>query len=198
VFGRLSSFSVGTLGSGSVVVEYYDTKDFLFAEKGINIYTTLINNSQKELIIRYDAEQVTRIEFLKNIPNFFKLPISKGASIHNYYDQISEAIYKVFPAGLSVNVEEYLRASVVVVSIHKKRESYRVVNNVGLKMILNFEQCDYYNTTTRSKFSQPVLDVFGETEKNEDFELFLKHVVRDHPQLLKLPDNELEMVRSNT
>ena len=65
-------------------------------------------------------------------------------------------------------------------------------------MILNFENCDYYNTITKGKFSQPVLDVLGETSKTEDFDLFLKHLVRDHPQLIKLPDNELSLVRSNT
>lgn len=193
----LASYSTDKLGASVCEVNFYDTHDFFFAERGINIYTEVTKTSSV-LIVRYDSNHSGRIEFLKNIPNFFKLPISKGSSIHSYYEQINEAIYRVFPAGLSVNVEEYLRQSTPVIKINKKRDSYRVVNNVGLKMILNFETCEYYNTVTKNKFSQPVLDVFGETPKTEDFELFLKHIVRDHPQLIKLPDNELELVRSNT
>lgn len=192
----LASYSTDKLGSSVCDVNFYDTPDFFFAERGINIYTES-TNSGSQLIVRYDSNH-SRIEFLKNIPNFFKLPITKGASIHSYYEQISEAIYRVYPSGLGIDIAEYLRKSSPVVKITKKRESYRVVNNVGLKMILNFETCDYYNTVTKGKFSQPVLDVFGETPKTEDFELFLKHLVRDHPQLIKLPDNELELARSNT
>ena len=193
----LASYSTDKLGSSVCEVNFYDTPDFYFAERGINIYTEF-TPSGSQLIVRYDSNHSGRIEFLKNIPNFFKVSISKGASIHSYYENISDAIYKVFPTGLGINIEEYLRKSSPVIKIHKKRESYRVVNNVGLKMILNFETCEYYNTVTKGKFSQPVLDVFGETPKTEDFELFLKHIVRDHPQLIKLPDNELEKARSNT
>ena len=193
----LASYSTDKLGTSICEVNFYDTSDFFFANKGISIYTETTKMSS-QLIIRYDNAHHNRIEFLKNIPNFFKLQITKGSSIQSHAEKISEAIYQVFPTGLGINIEEYLRTSFPVIKISKKRESYRVVNNVGLKMILNFETCEYYNAVTKNKFSQPVLDVFGETQKTEDFDLFLKHLVRDHPQLIKLPDNELEMVRSNT
>ena len=193
----LASYSVDSLGKGKNEQVYYDTADFFFADKGINIYT-MSEGKTRELIIRYDSEQVNRIEFLKNTPNFFKIQIDKNDSILAYSDQINEAIYKVFPSGLGINIEENLRQCSPVIKIVKKRDSYRVVNNTGLKMILNYETCTYFNTTNRRKFSQPVLDVFGESPKyKEDFDLFLKHIVRDHPQLIKLPDNELSLARTN-
>lgn len=193
----LASYSTDHLGASVCEVSFYDTPDFFFAERGISIYTE-ITNVGNQLIVRYDSSLNNRIEFLKNIPNYFKISLPKGSSINTCYDKISEAIYRVFPAGLGIDIEEYLRKSSPVVRITKKRDSYRVVNNVGLKMIINFETCEYSNTVTKGRFSQPVLDVFGETPRTEDFELFLKHLVRDHPQLIKLPDNELSLVRSNT
>jgi len=193
----LSSFSVGSLGSGNIVVEYYDTKDFLFAEKGINIYT-ITSGKTKELIIRYDAEQVTRIEFLKNIPNFFKMQIGNNDSISKYYEQISEAIYQVYPAGLNLSIEDELRSASVQVRIQKKSESYRVVNNNGLKFTINFEQCDYINVNSRAKFSQPTLDVICDSYKLKDkFDVFLRDVIINHPKLIKIENNELSIARKN-
>ncbi len=152
----LSTFSVGALGSSNIEKIYFDTDDFFFAEKGINIYTTL-DKSSKELIIRYDSEQVTRIEFLKNTPNFFKLKIGKDDGIEKYYNEITDAIYKVYPTGLNVNIEEYLRQSKPQIKIMKKRDSYRVVNNKGLKMTLSFDICEYFKLGTKSKFAQTLL-----------------------------------------
>ena len=193
----LASFSVGPLGSGNKVVEYYDTKDFLFAEKGINIYTTFYNNV-KELIIRYDAEQVTRIEFLKNIPNFFKIQIGSNDNISKYYSEISQAIYQVYPAGLNIDIEEELRNTSAQVKIIKKCDSYRVVNNNGLKVTINFEICEYQKVGTRSKFSQPTLDIVCDSYRLKDkFDPFLRDVIINHPKLIRIENNELTIARKN-
>ena len=72
----LASYSVDSLGKGKNEQVYYDTADFFFADKGINIYT-MSEGKTRELIIRYDSEQVNRIEFLKNTPNFFKIQIGR-------------------------------------------------------------------------------------------------------------------------
>ena len=193
----LSSYSVGPLGCNNVIVEYYDTKDFFFAEKGINIYTTLANK-HKELIVRYDSEQVSRIEFLKNIPNFFKMEIGSNDSISKYYEQLIEAIYYVFPTGLNVNIEDYLRESSPQIRISKKSDQYRVVNNNGLKVTIAFENCDYQKVGTRQKFSQPTLDVVCDSYKLKDkFEEFLRDVIINHPKLIKIESNELTIAKSN-
>lgn len=192
-----STFSVGTLGASNIEKIYYDTDDFFFAEKGINIYTTH-DKVSKELIIRYDSEQVTRIEFLKNIPNFFKLKIGKDDNISKYYDKINDAIYKVFPTGLNVNIEEYLRASKPQIKINKKRDSYRVVNNRGLKMTLSFDNCEYFKVGTRSKFNQCTLDIVGDNAREkDDFNNFLKDIVLDYPKIIKIQSNELTVARNN-
>ena len=47
----LSTFSVGSLGTTNIEKVYYDTDEFFFAEKGINIYTTF-DKASRELIIR--------------------------------------------------------------------------------------------------------------------------------------------------
>lgn len=193
----LSSYSVGALGSGNVVVQYFDTPDFFFAEKGINIYTKT-SNEGTVLIIRYDSEQVSRIEFLKNTPNYFQVQINNNSDIKHYYDQITEAIYSVFPTGLNVNIEDYLRTSSVQIRINKKCETYRVVNNNGLKATLSFEMCEYIKTGTKSKFKQPVLDIVCDSYRLKDiFEPFLKDIIIDYPQLIKLKNNELTIAREN-
>lgn len=193
----LSSFSVGSLGSGNKIVEYYDTKDFLFAEKGINIYT-IQNGNLKELIIRYDAEQVTRIEFIKNTPNFFKIQIGAKDSISNYFSEIAEAVYNVYPSGLNVNIEEELRNSSVQVRISKKFDAYRVVNNNGLKVTISFENCDYVKSGTRQKYSQPTLDIVCDSYLLKDkFDTFLREIIINHPKLIKIKNNDLTIARDN-
>ena len=193
----LSTFSVGPLGSSNIEKIYYDTGDFFFAEKGINIYT-ISDKTSKELVIRYDSEQVTRIEFLKNIPNFFKLKIGKDDSINKYYDEINDAIYKVYPTGLNVNIEEYLRISKPQIKILKKRDSYRVVNNRGLKMTLSFDAGEYLKVGTRSKFSQSTLDIVGDNAKEkDDFNAFLRDIVLDYPKIIKIQSNELTVARNS-
>ena len=194
----LNSFAVGALGSSYNEKIYFDTPDFFFAEKGINIYTVTINGSAKELVIRYDSEQVKRIEFLKNMPNYFKLPIKKDETMHKYYNEIIEAIYRVFPSGLNVNIEDYLRQCSPQIKVMKKRESFRVVNNTGLKMVMSFDICEYANVAKRGKFSQPTLDIVCESVRNpDDFKIFLKTVIRDFPQLIKIESNELTVARNN-
>ena len=193
----LAAYSVGSLGASTTLVEYYDTKDFLFAEKGINIYT-ITSNGIKELIIRYDASQVSRIEFLKNIPNFYKMQIGYNESIYKHTEDITKAIYEVFPTGLNVNIEDELRNSSVQVKVQKKCDAYRVVNNNGLKVTISFEDCVYIKNGTRHKFSQPTLDVVCDSYRLKDkFDVFLREIVINHPKLIKIENNELTIARKN-
>lgn len=194
----LSSFSVGTLGSSYNEKIYYDTNDFFFADKGINIYTVAIGNTAKELIIKYDKEQVKRIEFLKNMPTYFKINIGKNDGINKYFKEITDAIYRIFPMGINANIEEYLKMAVPQIKVFKKRESYRVVNNIGLKMVMSFDISEYSQVAKRGKFTQPTLDIVCESARNpNDFEIFLKTVIRDFPQLIKIESNELTLARNN-
>lgn len=196
--GLLSSFAVGSLGSSYNEKVYYDTPEFFFAEKGINIYTVTINGTAKELVIKYDNEQVKRIEFLKNMPNYFKLPIRKDENINKHYEEITEAIYRIFPSGINVNIEEYLKQCSPQIKVFKKRDSYRVVNNAGLKMVMSFDVAEYSNVSKRGKFSQPSMDIVCESVRNpDDFNIFLKTVIRDFPQLIKIESNELTVARNN-
>ncbi len=194
----LSSFSVGSLGSSYNEKVYYDTNDFFFADKGINIYTVSINNTAKELVIKYDKEQVKRIEFLKNMPTYFKINIGKGDGINKYFKEITDAIYRIFPMGINANIEEYLKMAVPQIRVFKKRESYRVVNNIGLKMVMSFDISEYSQVSKKGKFAQPTLDIVCESARNpNDFEIFLKTVIRDFPQLIKIESNELTLARNN-
>ena len=147
----LSSFSVGSLGSSYNEKTYYDTPDFFFADRGINISIVAVGAS-RELVIRYDSNQVSRIEFLKNTPNYFKIKINKDENINKYVPQITEAIYKVYPTGLNVNIEEMIGKSSPQVRILKKRESFRVVNNLGLKTVMSFDNCEYVSLKNKAKY----------------------------------------------
>jgi len=193
----LASYSVDFLSNGKSETVYYDTNDFFFAEKGINIYIVSTGKTF-ELIIRYDSEQVRRIEFLKDIPNFFKLPIKKKENIFSNINEINEAIYRVFPTGLNINIEDMLRQSSPQVKIEKKSEVYRVVNNSGLKTTLSFDDTTYIKVNGKQKYSQPTLDIVADKFKNkDDFKTFLKNIIRDYPQLIKLENNELTIARKN-
>lgn len=194
----LASYSVDALGSNYNEKYYYDTEDYFFADKGLNICTVNINGKQKELVIRYDSELVKRVEFLKNIPSYFKIKMEKEDSISKYFDKIVEAIQQIYPAGLGVDLKAYLESTTPKIRVFKKRDSYRVVNNSGLKMILSFDNSEYSGFKTKGKFLQPNLDVVCEAFRNkEDFETFLRNVVRDFPKLLRIESNELLVARNN-
>lgn len=193
IFG---SFSVDYLGTYKKEIVYYDTKDFFFADRGINIYTASDNYS-RELIIRYDNEQVKRIEFLKNTPNFFKVAIDKKDTFNSFTTQINDAICQVYPEGLHVNIEETLRSAGTRIRIIKKSEQYRVVNNKGLKTTIAFEDCNYFDCSSRAKFSQSSLEVIGEKSDNkDDFNDFLRQLVIECPKLIKIESNELTVARN--
>lgn len=195
--GKLfSSYSVDYLGTYKREVVYYDTKDFFFADRGINIYTSA-DNYTRELIIRYDSEQVQRIEFLKNTPNFFKVTLNKKDSFSNFTAQINEAICQVYPEGLHVNIDEALREAGPRVRIVKKSEQYRVVNNKGLKTTIAFEDCNYFECGGKSKFAQASVEVVGEKAVSRDeFNEFLRQLVIECPKLIKIESNELAVARN--
>lgn len=194
----LSSFSVGSLGSSYNEKVYYDTADFFFADKGINIYTVSVNSNSKELVIKYDKEQVKRIEFLKNMPTYFKVDMGKNDKINKYFKEITDAIYRIFPMGINANIEEYLKMITPQIKVLKKRDSYRVVNNIGLKMVMSYDISEYSQVSKKGKFTQPTLDIVCESARNpNDFEIFLKTVIRDFPQLIKIESNELTLARNN-
>lgn len=193
----LSSYSVDYFGTYKKEVVYYDTPDFFFADRGINIYLSA-DNTTRELIIRYDNEQVKRIEFLKNTPNFFKITVNKKDHFSNYYGLINDAICQVYPEGLHVNIDEMLRASSPRIRIMKKSEQYRVVNNKGLKTTIAFEDCTYFECGKKSKFSQSSLEVVAEKLKSKDeFNEFLRLLVIECPKLIKIESNELAVARNN-
>lgn len=194
----LSSFSVGSLGSSYNEKVYYDTPDFFFADKGINIYTVTVNSTAKELVIKYDKEQVKRIEFLKNMPTYFKVDIGKNDKINKYFKEITDAIYRIFPMGINANIEDYLKMITPQIKVFKKRDSYRVVNNIGLKMVMSYDISEYSQVSKKGRFTQPTLDIVCESARNpNDFDIFLKTVIRDFPQLIKIESNELTLARNN-
>ena len=194
----LASCSVDSLGSTKEVVTYYDTPDFFFSDKGINLYT-VISKNYKDLIIKYDSEQVRRIEFLKNTPNFFKVSLNnKHDNIAKYNKEITDAVYQVFPEGIQVNVDDLLRQSRPQIIINKKCDNYRVVNNNGLKTSISFVNAIYINQKTRQKFAQDSLEVVGEANiSKERFDNFIKLIVLDCPNLIKTSSNELTIARNN-
>ena len=194
----LASCSVDWLGFSKQVVEYYDTPDLFFADRGISIYT-ILKGVTKELIVSYDSGHVRRIEFLKNIPNFFKLTLNnKKDNINNYFEQINGAIYQLFPEGLHVNVIEILNTVSVQLTINKKCESYMVVNNNGLKTTFSFTISTYINKKKKQKFTQDHLEVQAEAQIDKSlFDNFLRYIILDCPKLIKTTSNEFEFARKN-
>ena len=194
----LTTCSVDSLGLSKQEVVYYDTPELFFAEHGINIYT-ILSGKQKELIIKYDSDQIRRIEFLKNIPNYFKVPLkNKHEGINGNYELITEAIYQVFPEGLHVDIETMLRNSKPQVIINKKCESYRVVNNNGLKTTISFTECAFTRTNIRQKFIQDYLEITAEANISKElFEGFMRSIILDCPNFIKTNNNEMRIATEN-
>jgi hypothetical protein len=85
-----------------------------------------------------------------------------------------------------------------MIKIFKKRESFRVVNNSGLKLVMSFDNAEFTALKGKGKFLQPNLDIVCESSRNpDDFTIFLKSVIRDFPQLIKIENNELTVARNN-
>lgn len=194
----LASCSVDSLGTSKQEVQYYDTPDMFFASKGINIYTVLYPRN-KELIISFDSEHVSRINFLRNTPNFFKVVLSsKNAGISGHYEQINDAIYQVLPEGLHVNIDDMLRCSSPRITIKKKCDSYRVVNNNGLKTSITFSNSTFIDLKTKHKESYDYLEIVAEASvSTEMFTGFLRSIIIDCPQLIKEESNELTVALKN-
>jgi hypothetical protein len=113
-----------------------------------------------------------------------------------FSEQINDAIYRVFPEGLHVNIDDTLRNSAPQIKISKKLDSYRVVNNIGLKSTISFTDVTYFNLKNRAKYSQVNLEVTGEASNDVDkFKEFQRKIVLDCPKLIRLDNNELSLAR---
>ena len=85
-----------------------------------------------------------------------------------------------------------LRNSQPRVIIRKKNDDYRVVNNNGLKTTISFSNSTFINVRTGAKFVQEQLEVLAESNMNKDlFTTFLRSIILDCPQLIRLDNNEL-------
>ena len=86
----------------------------------------------------------------------------------------------------------------IVTKILKKRDSYRVVNNRGLKLTISFDICEYIKVGSKSKFAQNTLDVVGDNAKAKDeFNTFLRDLILDYPKIIKIQSNELTVARNS-
>ena len=184
------TFSIISLGGDKIETIYYDTKDYFFRDKGISIYFTSGKNSAPEFIVNYDSSIVTRIEFLKNMPSFYKIS-TKDSHPRNHKECINEAVYNFFPNGLGTDIDEQIAALVPVLRVNKVIDKYRIINNTGVKAKMSFCNVVASNLVVGGKGKYDTLEI--NSDPNVDIGVyndFEKSMLLQFPTLIKMSSNE--------
>lgn len=180
----------------SVIKEYYDTPDFFFQNSGISININTYKKSKTSaLVVRWDTTR-ERIAFLSNIPTTFELEIPTKDGIYKHLDFVAESISELVPSGLNVDVPAVLKSITRVFSIEKQRECYTYINYVGLKLKLSFSKTMFTTSLNRKRELAFILEIKSEnTNRNEEYEAFIKKIEFNNPTLIKLPASDMRLGR---
>lgn len=187
------TFSIVSLGGDKRESVYYDTKDYFFREKGISIHFSSGKGIASKFLISYDSSAVQRVEFLKNMPSYYKIATNDSKPV-SHLECINQAVLTIFPSGFGADVDEKIRELVPVLRISKVCDRYRVINNNGVKVKFSFNNIVAADLLNGGKAKYDLLEV--ESDVNVDFGVykdFEKSVLLQFPTMLKAPNNEFTL-----
>ncbi|MBR2468489.1 MAG: hypothetical protein IKB42_05565 [Clostridia bacterium] len=189
----LKNFGMSSNIKDSVEKTYYDTDDMFFCRLGITICTnTYKGRPYTDLVVRYEDGDQGRIKFISDIPDTFIRKIGKKESIAKHYEYISSVVLELIPNGISVEPLEMVRRLKPKLKITKKRERFRVINSIGLKVILSFDQCVYSNVAkTKVKLNILELRMDSPTDTAPLFEKFVHDLQIAEYRMIKTKDSDL-------
>ena len=176
------------------IKEYYDTKDFFFQERSLNIYIRQNKGSKtKDLVVRFNGG-TERIRFLSNIPDTFSIKIDKKDTIYNHAEFLAESISQLIPAGLTVDIASTVKSLVNIFTLKKKRERYKYISIKGLKLNFDFNECEFTTKLNRNKEKMAMLEITSNNvNMGNDFEAFTKKVLFNNPTLIKLKNSDMAL-----
>lgn len=190
--GLIAPCAVDDQGPDIIEKIYFDTVDRFFFSQGLLIY--LIKNRTSNLntiIVRYEGED-KRIAFISDMPKVLTTKVGKKDYFSAHFDFIIDAISKIMPAGLNVNVPAYINTIIPVFVVIKKARKYRIVYNCGLKMILSFESVEYINNANKNRYKLNQLEVALEHNANmEQFSAFVKKLILQVPTIIPMKDSDI-------
>lgn len=191
--GVLKTFDLSAARKDKVTKIYYDTPDLFFRKNGINIGKNVYSSKGHcDLVVRYDSS-VSRIAFLSNLPDTFIKKISKNDHLSKHYNYIATAILELIPKGLNADAFDVIRTVKPILTVTKKRERYRVINNDGLKMVFSFEKNIYKSMSkgTRQKLNVLEIRLESPNKTKDDFFAFIRKLHLQEAMLIKLKNSDL-------
>ncbi len=190
--GILAPCSVEFQGSDLIEKVYFDTVDRFFFSKGLLIYSVKHRSSNLNTIIVRQEGEDKRIPFIGYMPKTLTTKVSKKDFFSAHFDFIIDAIGKIMPAGLNVNVPSYINTIIPVFVVIKKARKFRIIYNNGLKMVLSFESVEYINNANKNRHRLNQLEVALENNANMDeFEKFIKKLILQVPTILPMKDSDI-------
>lgn len=195
--GIFKSYVSSFYAKDSIIKTYFDTDDSFFFSKGISINTTRTNNKDVVIVVRYSSS-TPRIAFLNNIPDTFTKTIDRKDSIEKHFDFITAAAEELRPTGLGVNTKEVTPNIKPQVTVIKKRERYRLLNNEGLKLILSLDEAEYstFYNSSKQKLNMCETVLLSDRSTSRLFYNFEHDLAMQIPSIIKLAENDLAIAQT--
>lgn len=190
--GMLASYGIDNIGPDYIEKIYFDTVDRFFFGKGLLITLTKSKVSKVNKIeVRYEGED-KRVPFVSDMPKSLTLEINKKDFFSAHFDFIIDSLLAIMPAGLGVNIPNYVNSIIPVFVVVKKATRYRVINNNGLKVVFSFEDTEFLNNANRNKHKHFQLEIKLENrEKHELFEKFIKRLILQVPTIIPMKHSDI-------
>lgn len=194
--GLFASFVLSFFAKDEIIKTYFDTDDRFFQQNGISINITR-SAKDAELIVRYSSS-TPRIAFLNSLPDTFVKKINRKDYIKEHLDFITQAVNELLPAGLNKDLSSILENIKPQISVNKKRERYRLLNNSGLKLILSLDEAEYstYYSRGKQKISMCETILTSDSKTSREFFNFEHALSMQMPSIIKLAENDLAIAQT--
>ncbi len=184
-----------------IMKTYYDAQGF-FNRYGIRISIVISSKlNYAQLVVRLES-QVERLKFLQDMPDKFVKKISPKDSISKYYSYITDCVNDMYPNGFNTNVASFVSMLRPIMTVVKKNEKIRLINNHGLKYFLCYGPVEYQNKMNGSKEKNYQLEVVLDyTDDLQKYYNLIHRIEMQVPSILKLSSsdimNGLQFTQSN-
>lgn len=194
--GVFNSFVSSFFAKDEIIKTYYDTDDSFFQKSGISINITRAAK-EAELVVRY-CSSTPRIAFLNTIPDTFTMKVEKKDYIEEHLDFVIKAVKELIPSGLNQDLQSISKNIKPQITVNKKRERYRLLNNDGLKFIFSLDEAEYstYYNREKQKISMCETILLSDNNTAREFFNFEHSLSMQIPSIIKLAENDLSIAQT--
>ncbi len=189
--GFVSSFVRDAHSKEKVFKVYYDNQGFF---TNIGIHIGIIHSSSlryPQLVIRLETK-VERLMFLQDMPEKFIKDIGPKDSIRMHQAYIVDCINAIYPNGLDTNVAAVVAGLRPVMTVTRKQDKVRMINNQGLKFYMHYGNVEYHNMLNGEKSKQfqfeIVLDMARQLQQYYDL---IHKIEVQVPNILKIDSSDI-------